>query len=87
MQALMSIKKYAHEHDIPIMKEEGVSFVCEYIKKHNIKRILEIGSAIGYSAIRFARVSNDIFITTIEIDKERYLQAVQNIKMTVPISQ
>lgn len=62
------------------MKDEGIEFICKYIKEHNIKRILEIGSAIGYSAIKFASIADDIRVTTLEIDKERYEQAVQNIK-------
>ncbi|MBO7136792.1 MAG: methyltransferase, partial [Spirochaetaceae bacterium] len=62
------------------MKDEGIEFICKYIKEHNIKRILEIGSAIGYSAIKFASIADDIRVTTLEIDEERYEQAVQNIK-------
>ena len=62
------------------MKDEGIEFICKYIEEHKIKHILEIGSAIGYSAIKFAGVADDINVTTVEIDKERYEQAVQNIK-------
>ena len=80
MQLLAPIKEYAKEHAVPIMKDEGIEFICKYIKEHNIKRILEIGSAIGYSAIKFASIADDIRVTTLEIDKERYEQAVQNIK-------
>ena len=80
MQSLTPLKEYAKEHAVPIMKDEGIEFICKYIEEHKIKRILEIGSAIGYSAIKFAGVSDDIFVTTLEIDKERYEQAVQNIK-------
>ncbi len=80
MQSLTPIKEYAKEHAVPIMKDEGIEFICKYIEEHKIKRILEIGSAIGYSAIKFAGVSDDICVTTLEIDKERYEQAVQNIK-------
>lgn len=80
MQTLAPIKEYAKNHAVPIMKDEGIEYICNYIKMHNIKKILEIGSAIGYSAIRFAQISDDIFVTTVEIDKERYERAVQNIK-------
>ena len=80
MQSLTPIKEYAKEHAVPIMKDEGIEFICKYIEDHKIKRILEIGAAIGYSAIKFAGVSDDICVTTLEIDKERYEQAVQNIK-------
>ena len=80
MQSLAPIKEYAKEHAVPIMKDEGIEFICKYIEEHKIKHILEIGSAIGYSAIKFAGVADDIHVTTVEIDKERYEQAVQNIK-------
>ena len=50
------------------MLEDGIEFLCDYIKKNNIKRILEIGTAIGYSAIKMASIDKDIKITTIERD-------------------
>ena len=48
---LEKIKEYAEENNVPIMTEEGINFLTNYIKKHNIKKILEIGAAIGFSAI------------------------------------
>ncbi len=74
------LEKYAKENNIPIMQKDGMLFLMEYIKKNKVKNILEIGSAIGYSAINMANVSEDIFVTTIERDKERYKQALKNIK-------
>ena len=59
---LKEIEMYAKENRVPIMLPDGIDYLCNYIKKHNIKRILEIGSAIGYSAIRMALVDNDIYI-------------------------
>lgn len=74
------IKEYAKENNIPIMQDEGMEFLTTFITKKNIKNILEIGTAIGYSAIMMANLSKDIHITTIERDKERYLEAIKNIK-------
>ena len=76
---LKEIEMYAKENRVPIMLPDGIDYLCNYIKKHNIKRILEIGSAIGYSAIRMALVDNDIYITTIEKDIDRYNVAIDNI--------
>lgn len=76
---LEEIEKYAAENSIPIMQKDGIEFLVEYIKKHNIKKILEIGTAIGYSAIKMALVDEDITVTTIERDKERYDLALKNI--------
>ena len=74
------MEKYADEKGIPIMEEEGINFLTEFIRLNKVKYILEIGSAIGYSAIRMALVDKDITVTTIERDKDRYIEAVKNIK-------
>ena len=77
---LDKIKEYAEENNVPIMTTEGITFLTNYIKKHTVKKILEIGAAIGYSAIMMALVDDEIEITTIERDEKRYLEAVKNIK-------
>lgn len=76
---IKEMEAYAKENRVPIMLPDGIDYLCNYIKEHNVKRILEIGSAIGYSAIRMALVSDDITITTIEKDPVRYSEAVKNI--------
>lgn len=77
---LNSLEKYAEINNIPIMQKEGIEFLIDYISSHNIKNILEIGSAIGYSAIKMALSSENISITTIERDENRYKEAINNIK-------
>ena len=62
------------------MQDEGCDFICDYIKEHGCKNILEIGTAIGYSSIRFAGLADDIKVTTIELDIDRHLKAVENFK-------
>ena len=74
------LELYAKENNIPIMQKDGILYLCDYIKENNIKNILEIGSAIGYSSIMMASVSSDIKVTTIERDKDRYEIAISNIK-------
>lgn len=76
---LEDIEYYAKSNNIPIMLKDGINFLTEYIKNNNIKKILEIGSAIGYSAIKMALVSCDIQVTTIERDKLMYDEAIKNI--------
>ena len=76
---LEDIEYYAKSNNIPIMLKDGINFLTEYIKHNNIKKILEIGSAIGYSAIKMALVSCDIQVTTIERDKSMYDEAIKNI--------
>lgn len=71
---------YASKNRIPIMQKDGILYLCDYIKNNNIKNILEIGSAIGYSSIMMASISSDIHVVTIEKDEERYNVALDNIK-------
>ena len=77
---IKEIEKYAKENNIPIMLPDGIDYLCEYIKNNNIENILEIGTAIGYSAIRMASVNDNIKVTTIERDINRYNIANDNIK-------
>ena len=74
------LKEYATINNIPIMQEEGIDFLTTFIMKKQIKNILEVGTAIGYSAIMMAKTANDIHITTIERDETRYMEALKNIK-------
>lgn len=74
------LEEYAKINNIPIMQKDGILYLINYIKENNIKNILEIGSAIGYSSIMMASINSDIRITTIERDKDRYDLAVSNIK-------
>ena len=80
MVRIEEMEKYALENNVPIMLKDGIEYLCEYIKENNIKNILEVGSAIGYSSIKMALIDKDIKITTIEKDYDRYLMAVNNIK-------
>jgi len=71
---------YAEEKNIPIMQKKGIDFLCKIISKSDVKNILEIGTAIGYSAIKMANVNEDINVTSIERDQDRYIMALSNIK-------
>ena len=54
--------------------------MSKYIKEHKVKKILEIGTAIGYSAINMAKVDENIKITTIERNEKMYAEARKNIR-------
>ena len=79
MDELSDIKSFAKKAYLPIIQDGGLKFMCEYIKNHNVKNILEIGTAIAYSAINFAKASEDVHVTTIEYDLDRHIQAKQNV--------
>lgn len=73
------LEEYAIKNNIPIMSKEGITYLTKYIKDNNVKTILELGTAIGYSAISLALVDKNIKITTIERDSIRYKEALKNI--------
>lgn len=77
---IRKIKQYAEDNNVPIMIQEGIDFLTTYILKNHVKNILEIGTAIGYSAIMMALVDPDVRVTTIERDEVRYLEAIKNVK-------
>lgn len=77
---IKEMEKYAEEKNIPIMQKRGMNFLCKFIEKNNIKKILEIGTAIGYSTINMALIDEDINVVSIERDQERYIEAIKNIK-------
>ena len=74
------IKSYAKENNVPIMMDDGIDFLTNLIRQRKVKNILEIGTAIGYSAIMMALVNDDIKITSIEKDNKRYFEAIKNVK-------
>lgn len=75
-----SLKKFAEEHNVPIMEEDGILAIKMLIKLTNAKKILEIGTAIGYSAILMASEPSVERLDTIERNEEMYKYALQNIK-------
>ena len=54
LNEIKEIKKYALENKVPIMMDDGIDFLTTFIIKNQIKSVLEIGTAIGYSAIMMA---------------------------------
>lgn len=77
---MSDLKQFAKDNHVPIIQDGGLDFLLKTIKKINAKDILELGSAIGYSAISMARLSDDIHIDTIERDQKMYEEALKNIK-------
>lgn len=77
-EKLIKIRQYGIDNEIPIIRDEGLAFLLNLIKIRNPKKILEIGTAIGYSSIMMALNSNSI-IYTIERDQNMYNIAISNI--------
>ena len=79
-QYLNQVKSQALQNHIPIIMDDSLEVIKEIIEKENPKRILEIGTAVGYSASMFAIYGKDAHIDTIELDEERAKEAIENIK-------
>lgn len=74
----IELRNYAKENDVPIIQDEGLHFLRQVIMLKNAKNILEVGTAIGYSAIQMAKLGANV--DTIEINEESYKIALENVK-------
>ena len=80
-QELEKIKQKALEEHIPIIMDDTLEVIEKYLKENKPHKILEIGTAVGYSAICFTEIlAEDGQIDTIERDSERVKEAKENIK-------
>ena len=79
-EQILEMEKYANEKNVPIIEKKSIAFIMKYIRDNNIKNVLEIGSAIGYSAILMASSNQETTVTTIERDETRYMECLKNVK-------
>ena len=77
---ISNMERFAKKENVPIMQKESLDYLISFIKQHNIKSVLEVGTAIGYSTILIKEVVNNI--TSIERDEERYKIAVKNVELS-----
>ena len=79
---LEKIKQKALEEHIPIIMDETLEVIEKYLSKNKPNRILEIGTAVGYSAICFTEfLAPNGVIDTIEREEDRIEEAKKNIKL------
>lgn len=79
-QEFEKIKKDALENHIPIIMDDTLEKIKEILEEEKPKRILEIGTAVGYSASCFVKYAENTIVDTIELDEERAKQAIENVK-------
>jgi predicted O-methyltransferase YrrM len=78
---LEKIKQKALNEHIPIIMDDTLEVIAKILTEKRPKRILEIGAAVGYSAMCFSKyLAEDGLIDTIERDEERIEEAKQNFK-------
>jgi len=78
-ETIIEMEKYAKEYNVPIIEKDSIKFIMKYIKLNNVKKILEIGTAIGYSGILMVSANEGTELTTIERDEKRYMEALKNV--------
>lgn len=78
---LKKIKEKALKEHIPIIMDDTLETLEAILKDLTLNKILEIGTAVGYSAICFSQfLEKGGIIDTIEREEERVIQARENIK-------
>ena len=77
---LADFRKRAEEEGVPIILQDTETVLVSIICALRPRRILEIGTAVGYSASVFAAACKNCRITTLESNENKYSKAVSNIE-------
>ena len=77
-EKLIQLEEDCLKRNIPIIEREIVQFLKFLLDLHKPKRILELGSAVGYSAFTMKDFLPSAEITSIELDKSRFKEAIKN---------
>ena len=81
LNVLEEVKRKAIEDHVPIIMDDTLDVIKEYLIDMKPNKILEIGTAVGYSASQFVKISGEqVKIDTIELDNEKAKIAIENIK-------
>ncbi|WP_110111432.1 O-methyltransferase [Bacillus sp. CGMCC 1.16541] len=79
-ELIEEMEHYAREQGVPIMELIGIETLLQLLRLHKPERILEIGTAIGYSSIRMVTALPHTKVVTVERDEERYEKALHFIE-------
>ena len=74
------LRTYAETNNVPIIKRDSLVLIQSLLNIINAKTMLEIGTAIGYSALSFVCSKEDLVIDTIERNEEMFNEALKNVK-------
>lgn len=78
---LKELKNFAESNSVPIVQKETANLLEFFMSLKKPERVLELGTAIGYSAILMAEASNrKAIIDTVERDPNMILMARENVK-------
>ena len=79
LDKIKEMEEYATNYNVPIMMRDSINYINDRIISLKLYNILELGTAIAYSTINFATANENVKITSIERDENRYNKAVSNI--------
>lgn len=79
-ELFLEMEQFAKDNHVPIMELNGIEFLLQIIRIQQPRTILEIGTAIGYSALRMAEACPNTRIISIERDEARFEVAEQFIQ-------
>ena len=77
-ERIINCRKEALSRGIPVADDETLQFLLLTLKMSKPQRILEIGTAVGLSAVAMLSACPSARLTTIELEEERYLEAKKN---------
>ena len=77
-ERLKNSRKEALDKGIPVADDETLNFLLTLLSAIQPKKILEIGTAVGLSAIAMSQTLPESKITTIEFEEDRDLKAKEN---------
>ena len=80
LEELEKVKVKALENHVPIIMDDTLEVIKEILEKEKPERILEIGTAVGYSASCFVAAAPNAIVDTIELDEARANEAIENVK-------
>ena len=74
------VKERALENHVPIIMDDTLEVIKNILEKEQPLKILEIGTAVGYSASCFVKYAPNVIVDTIELDEVRAKEAIENVK-------
>lgn len=77
-KCLLEMKKYANANNVPVLYDESLVFLRFLLNIKKSVKILEIGTAIGYSGCAMLLASENAHLHTIELDKATHDLAKEN---------
>lgn len=78
---LEQIKLDALKNNVPIIQDDGLAILMDYINKYNVNKMIEIGTAVGYSALCFSEALSIERIDTFERNEDMFRKAQHNIEL------